>query len=164
MANYTDEELKYRFEARERYTAVAFSGSRRHVLLFEPYNVSPHEYRVLSVLFISGGCEPSVIADKLNTLRQTMTKILDGLEAKKLVLRTAHPSARRRVFVKLLPEGEALARELLTLETDYNLAIENHFEPGEYELYRKLFQKLQDARDEELHRILEARKQSPDAP
>ena len=155
---YTDEELKARFEFREKGLVSYLSGARRHEILFEPYHVSATEYRVLSVLlFTPGGCEPSVIADRLNVLRQTMTKVIDSLVARGLAVRSEHPTDRRRVYIRLLPEGTTLARTLLTLETDYNAAVRMHFAPGEIELYRELQQKMNTARDIELQCILDAR-------
>ena len=155
---YSDDKLKERFEHREKYFSSSLSGGKQHDLLFEPYHVTGTEYRVLAVLFFTNGaCEPSVIADKLNILRQTMSKVTDSLAAKALVTRSAHPTDRRRIFIRLSPEGETLARELLTLETDYNSAVTEHFTPEELERYRQLFQKMHAAREIELRRILEAR-------
>ena len=158
MSNALNEFVKEKFFQREKMLTRSISGQRRHELLFESYNVSPTEYRVLAFLLYSpNGTEPSIIADTLCVRRQTMTKVLDSLEKKKLVFRSLHPSDRRRVYVQLLPAGETLAEELLTVETDYNEKVATHFTAEEMETYRYLFMKMQDVRDEELAVILENR-------
>ena len=155
---YTDVELRERFESREQSLASSSFGVKHHELLFKPYHVTATEYRVLSILLFSdAGCEPSVIADKMNILRQTMTKVVDSLVYKGLVTRSAHPTDRRKVYVMLLPAGVTLARELLALEADFNAAVTAYFKPGELELFQKLSQKLHTARETELQRILDDR-------
>lgn len=155
---YTEEEYRKLYEHRERFHLSTLSGKTRHEQLFEPYGVSPTEFRTLSFLVWNPvGSEPSVIADSLMILRQTMTKVIDSLESKGLAERTLHPKDRRRVYVRLLPAGVELAKKLLELETDYSEAVESHFTPEELENFRRLFWKMQNAREEELRRILEER-------
>jgi len=157
--NPTDEELEREYRRRESFFSKRLSGNRQHEMLFEPYNVSPTEYRALAfLLFCPGGSEPSVIADTLCILRQTMTKVVDSLERKGLVTRTGHPSDRRRVSVVLEPKGEALARELLILETRYQESVDARLTPEELETYHRLFWRIQEIRQEELDRILSSRK------
>lgn len=154
---YSDQELRALHERREKTFSVTLVGQRRHAILFEPYNISHTEYRVLALLFFSGGCEPSVIADKLMILRQTMTKVLDSLEAKGYVERTVHPYDRRKVFINLLPEGKRLARELLCVESDYLGRVDGQFTQEELDTYRSLSARIQEARTVVMQEIMAER-------
>ena len=154
---YSDQELRQLHERRESTFSVTLVGQRRHTILFEPYNISHTEYRVLALLFFSGGCEPSVIADKLMILRQTMTKVLDSLETKGYVERTVHPYDRRKMFINLLPDGKRLTRELLCLESDYIGRVDGQFTPEELETYRSLSGRIQEARINVMQEIMAER-------
>lgn len=158
MKEYSFQELKDKYNAREGSYVHGLNGAERHELMFEPYHITPTEYRVLGFLYVNGNeAEPSVIADSLHVLRQTMTKIIDSLENRGFVMRKEHPSDRRRVYIALLPEGTLLAKQLLQLETAYADRVEQYFEPEELATYRKLFWKMQTARDEALRSFLDMR-------
>ena len=78
------------------------------------HGASYTEYRALRLLIrFPDGIEPSVIADTLTILRQYVTKMVDDLENRKLVERVPHPSDRRRIHIRLTPEGLALAQILI---------------------------------------------------
>ena len=157
MKHYTDRELKQLHEQRENTFSVTLTGQRRHAILFEPYNVSHTEYRALALLFFSNGCEPSVMADKLLILRQTMTKVIDSLEAKGYAERTVHPYDRRKLFINLLPEGKRIARELLCVESDYVARVDAQFTQEEMDTYRTLAGRIQQVREEVMQEILDER-------
>ena len=157
IRQYTDRELRALHERREQTFSVTLSGQRRHAILFEPYNISHTEYRVLALLFFSDGGEPSVIADKLMILRQTMTKVIDSLEAKGYVERTGHSCDRRKVYINLLPAGKRLARELLCLESDYLDRVDRQFTEEEMETYRSLSRRIQNARAAVMQEIVAER-------
>ena len=151
---YTDQELLELNNRREQTFSVTMTGHRRHAILFEPYNISHTEYRVLAMLFFSGGCEPSVMADKLLILRQTMTKVIDSLEAKGYCVRTVHPSDRRKLFISLLPEGRKMARRLLCIESDYIGRVDEKFTEEEMAAYRDLCRRIQNARIEVVQEMI----------
>ncbi len=157
IRQYTDRELLELHERREQTFSVTLSGQRRHAVLFEPYNISHTEYRVLALLFFSHGCEPSVMADKLLILRQTMTKVIDSLEAKGYVAREVHPYDRRKLYINLLPEGTRLARELLCLESDYLDRVDSQFTQEEMDTYRGLAKRIQEARETVMEQIVAER-------
>jgi len=154
IRQYTDRELLELHERREQIFSVTLMGQRRHAILFESYNISHTEYRVLALLFFSQGCEPSVMADKLMILRQTMTKVIDSLEAKGYAVRTVHPYDRRKLFITLLPEGKKIVRELLCLESDYIDRVDSQFTQEELDAFHSLSARMQHARESVMREIL----------
>ena len=155
IKQYTDQELLQLQERREQTYIDSLTGQRRHAALFEPYNVSHTEFRVLALLFFSNGCEPSVMADKLMILRQTMTKVIDSLEKKGFVVRTIHPYDRRKLFINLLPEGKRVIRELLCLESYFIGRVDEQFTPEELETYHSLSARIQEARNRVMQELEE---------
>ena len=56
--------------------------------------------------------EPAALAEFNCLPRQTMTFILDGLEDRKLAMRTPHLNDRRRKIIQLSPNGHKLAEAI----------------------------------------------------
>ncbi len=158
VREYTDQELLAQHERREQTHLATLSSRRQHAVLFEPYGVTHMEYRVLALLYFSGGGEPSVMADKMMVLRQTMTKLLDSLESKGLCERAAHPSDRRKLYVRLLPEGQRLARKLMCIETDFLERIDTHFTEEELTQFHAMNERIRMVRDELLNQIVAERR------
>ena len=78
------------------------------------HGVNYSEYRIMRLLTkYPEGVEPSVIADKLTILRQTVTNMVDSLQKSFFVERIPHPVDRRRIYVKLTQEGRTLADKLI---------------------------------------------------
>lgn len=155
---YTFDQLKELHEKREYAYTKSLSGQRRHEIMFDPYNVSPTEYRALAFLYFNGHeAEPSIIADSLEILRQTMTKVIASLEKKGLVSRREHPTDRRRVYIKLLPKGIQVAEELVVLETDYCRMVDSNFSQEELDTYHDLSWRLQKISDDTLQSLMASR-------
>ena len=152
------EEARQRAIYREtsyRYTAET---EKRHELLFSPYDVSFPVFRVLSYLLLNPeNTTPSQIADDLMILRQSMTNILDGLEKRGLVCREIDPEDRRRIRVKLLPEGERLGVELLAVEDAYLVKMGKYISDDERQTFRALDKKMYEAKVAALNDILRER-------
>lgn len=68
--------------------------------------LSPAGYRVLSWLSM-GSAAAAVLAEKLAVSRPTVTLVVDGLQARGLVNRTADESDRRRVTISMTGAGQA---------------------------------------------------------
>ncbi len=152
------EEARQRAIYREtsyRYTAET---EKRHELLFSPYDVSFPVFRVLSYLLLNPeNTTPSQIADDLMILRQSMTNILDGLEKRGLVCREIDPEDRRRIRVKLLPEGERLGVELLAVEDAFLVKMGKYISDDERQTFRALDKKMYEAKVAALNDILRER-------
>jgi DNA-binding MarR family transcriptional regulator len=56
---------------------------------------------------------PSFLAEKLRVTRATMTGLLDGLEKENLIERVADLRDRRKIGVRLTPEGKQVLEKLL---------------------------------------------------
>lgn len=140
---------------REQMFCHTLLTEKRHELLFAPFNISFSQYRILIYLQQRHeGVQPSVIADDLVLLRQTVTNLLDGMAQRGWIERHPHPQDRRRLLIRLLPDGKKLAKQLLKLETEYDLRVDSHFTREELELYYRLRTRRDQARETELQNIL----------
>jgi DNA-binding MarR family transcriptional regulator len=91
--------------------------------VFHAHRLTAATFSVLDVL----GNDPSPLTPKEISIRtvapaQTLTSLLDGLEANRLVSRRPNPDDRRSTLVVLTPTGRRVlletARELITRETE----------------------------------------------
>ena len=82
--------------------------------LLEPYDMTPQQYNVLRILRGAGeeGLPTLEISDRMIEQAPGITRLLDRLEAKKLVRRQRCPEDRRQVLCWLTPEGRDLIERL----------------------------------------------------
>lgn len=74
--------------------------------LLRPLGVSSAGGLVLGLLRDHGPMSPSVLGDRLIVTRATVTGLVDSLERRGFVRRTANPNDRRSLIVAITPEGE----------------------------------------------------------
>lgn len=93
-------------------TARVLRRSHREAL--EPYGLSPHQSRAMAVIGRHGeaGLRLSALATELGIAPRSATDVVDALERTGLVQRTASPSDRRAVDLRLTEEGVTLRRAL----------------------------------------------------
>lgn len=81
-----------------------------------PFELTPHQFRALQALSRvalespgSDGLRLKDVAERLHIAPRSATEVIDQLEAKALVLRTADPVDRRATLVRLTAEGQTLS-------------------------------------------------------
>ena len=153
--SYPNETLCSLFRYREEEYAKQLNTQKLHAAIFEQYNLSHNEFRVLARLLITQGEEPSVLADSLLVLRQTMTKVIDSLESKGYVKRTVHPTDRRRLYIVPLPEGLEIAKKMLTIEMNFTERVDARIAPEDSIRLRQLSAQIRQARNDALQEMLE---------
>jgi len=79
------------------------------------YNVSAEEWAVLLLLWRKDGLAPSELASNTVRDRTTVTRLLDGMEKKRLIVRIADEVDRRRSKVVLTEEGKQLEAKLVPI-------------------------------------------------
>jgi DNA-binding MarR family transcriptional regulator len=104
--------------------------------MMKHYEVNYSIYRMLRFLRKHpSGVEPSVVADRLTLLRQTVTNMVDDLERKNLVNRTPHPNDRRRIYIMLTESGTKLADTLIDQIVSLQDVVLRKFSKDEMEKY-----------------------------
>lgn len=84
--------------------------------IVEPYDLTPQQYNVLRILRGAGehGLPTLEIAERMIEQTPGITRLIDRLEAKKLVERERCHHDRRRVWCRITREGLALLAKLDT--------------------------------------------------
>ncbi|HYM84469.1 MAG TPA: MarR family transcriptional regulator [Candidatus Dormibacteraeota bacterium] len=83
--------------------------------LLRPLGVSAAGGLVLGILRDHGRMPPSELGQRLIVTRATVTGLLDSLERRGFVRRSANPADRRSVLVEITPEGLSVLGQLRTL-------------------------------------------------
>ena len=109
---------------------------------FARYEIGAPQAVVLVALCARDDMEPAQIADRVLIPRQTVTSILDKLETAGLVVRTDHPSDRRRKIIRLTQAGYDLGCSIWNDLDTYETRVMEAFTPREIELFRRLNMKL----------------------
>ena len=98
---------------------------RRGAALLEPYGVTLQQYNVLRIL--RGGRPDGLctltIAERMIEQTPGITRLIDRLEAKKLVKRVRSDEDRRQVWCRIAPEGLRLLARLDQPVADLDRAV-----------------------------------------
>ena len=92
-------------------TALRMKSALHRAFKDQGFDITPEQWGVLRVLWEDEGLSQREIGDRLFKDKPNITRMLDVLERKKLILR--RPTDRRRYSIFLTKEGKKLQEELL---------------------------------------------------
>jgi MarR family transcriptional regulator, negative regulator of the multidrug operon emrRAB len=101
--------------------------------VISPYQLTDIEFRTLLSLFshADGTACPSDLCAGLAQSPATMTRIGDVLVSRNLITRVLNDQDRRRMDIRITPQGEALVREVLPRMFDYTRDLYKDFSETE---------------------------------
>ena len=96
-----------------RSLPIALLRARERVMgpirtMLADVDVTEQQWRVLRVLHEGGAMEPTAISEMACLLLPSLTRILQKLEEKKLIVRNPHPSDKRRQVIVITQTGRDL--------------------------------------------------------
>lgn len=108
-----------KFRSREQQAAVGLlrtaDAVRRHFAnVIEPHGITLQQYNVLRILRGAGtqGLPTLTVGERMIEQTPGVTRLVDRLEKKKLVVRVPCPKDRRRIYCQITAEGLGLLAEL----------------------------------------------------
>jgi DNA-binding MarR family transcriptional regulator len=107
------------------YGRVAAWLSKRVEVALAQVELTLPQYRVLGIL-AEGSAAASGLADRLAVRRPSITALVDGLVARGFVDRRQEDTDRRRVELRLMPEGVATLARADAAVDEYLVAIAGH--------------------------------------
>jgi len=113
--------------------------------LLRPLNVSAAGGLVLGILRDQGPMSPSELGERLIVTRATVTGLLDSLEQRGFVRRSANPADRRSLVVQITPAGLTVLQELRTIVHHHEKAWLNSFSDGDLGSYIEQLHRIQDS-------------------
>ena len=106
--------------------------------------ITTQQAALMLVTRLHGGHVVGHLADPLGTDTAGLTRLVDRLEAKGLVIRSASPSDRRAVDLELTPAGQALVPELVAAFKHAHEKLLEGIEDSEIEQFRATMRRLRE--------------------
>jgi DNA-binding MarR family transcriptional regulator len=113
--------------------------------LLRPLNVSAAGGLVLGQLRDHGPMSPSELGDRLIVTRATVTGLLDSLERRGYVRRSANPADRRSLVVEITPLGLEVIQQVRTIIHRHETAWMSVLSDAELRAYITLLHRIQDS-------------------
>ncbi len=115
--------------------------------LLRPLHVSAAGGLVLGVLRDRGPMPPSELSERLIVTRATVTGVLDSLERRGFVRRSANPADRRSLLVEITPAGLDVLQQLRTIVHRNEKAWMGGLSESDLRAYIGQLHRIQDALD-----------------
>jgi len=112
--------------------------------LLRPLNVSAAGGLVLGILRDHGRMSPSEIGDRLTVTRATVTGVVDSLERRGFVRRSANPADRRSLIVEITPLGLTVVQQVRTIIHRHEKAWLAALSDADIRAYIESLQRIQD--------------------
>ena len=113
--------------------------------LLRPLNVSAAGGLVLGILRDHGSMSPSELGERLIVTRAAVTGLLDSLEQRGFVRRSANPTDRRSLVVQITPAGLTVLQELRTIVHHHEQAWLKGFSDEDLRRYIEQLHRIQDS-------------------
>lgn len=79
----------------------------------ETFDISPEQWTIVTNLSIQDGITQQALSEKVEKDQTNVTRIIDKLEKKEFVRRSAHPNDRRAFLLFLTDKGHKLREDTL---------------------------------------------------
>jgi DNA-binding MarR family transcriptional regulator len=123
-------------------TQVANRRNRDFAPALEVIGLSIPEWRAMSVMNRLDGCLMSELADFTTVDRTTLTRTVDQLVKRGLVVRRASPRDRRQVTVALTNQGHACFERAVDALRSYNTHVLDGLSKADIRTLRALLQRI----------------------
>ena len=120
------------------HAAARLKMGLRRTFLAAGHDVTPEQWVVLYRLFEAQGLTQCGLGERTVKDKTTITRILDRLQAKKLLVRRRDSHDRRSQRIFLTPAGEDLVRSLVPLVRGYATEVFADVGPGDSERLRDI--------------------------
>jgi DNA-binding MarR family transcriptional regulator len=118
------------------FSTLRIQNARAVGSLSAAHGISPTDLRAVSFVSVNGGITPKLLAEHLGLTTGALTTLIDRLEKVALVARTAHPTDRRSILLRVTPQGAAVMAEVNEL---YVRAFGRAFDDSEVQRMRQSF-------------------------
>jgi DNA-binding MarR family transcriptional regulator len=128
-------------------TLSAVKSTVRRVFSEKGCDVTVDQWVILCALWEEDGCSQASLSERTFKDPPTVTRMLDLLERKQMVVRRPSPTDRRMVEVYLTPEGRAFRQKLVPVVIDLHRDILRGLSAAEvrhlYAILHHIFQNVQ---------------------
>ncbi len=106
------------------------------------HNITPEQWSVLAKLYYEDGVYQKQIGDSLFKDKPTITRILDLMEKKNLIIRISDDKDRRKSKVYLTQDGKDLVNELIPIAEGFQARLTEEIPGEELEQFTRILEKI----------------------
>jgi len=121
--------------------------------VLKPYDLTSEQAHILKSMDVSVGRPQSELCELVGKTPANITRILDRLEKKELIIRRNNPADRRSSLVFQTPNGLRLSSEVSSLFTTLSAEIEQDIRQEDVTVFKKVLSQI----DTNLQRLSEHR-------
>jgi len=106
------------------------------------FNITPEQWAVMSYLHKEDGLYQKQIADFLYKDKPTVTRILDILEKRNLIIRISDEKDRRKFKIYLTQDGKDTVAQLIPIAKEIQFKIKENISQNEIETLKIILNKI----------------------
>ncbi len=127
------------------YLNLVHNRFKQYITAFfqeEGYNITPEQFLVMDTLWDEGKMSQQKIANAIMKDKNSVTKLIDGLEKKNLVKRIADASDRRQNLIELTPYAKEIQQGVTDIAMDAVDRITNDISKQDLYIFIKVLTKM----------------------
>ena len=110
--------------------------------LLRPYDLTLEQFHLLKNMDMDSGISQRQLGEAANKTPANMTRMLDRMETKSLMVRRADPDDRRALLVYLTEKGKALVEEVFGEFNSYSTGMLLGIDEGEQQIAKEVLTKM----------------------
>ena len=123
-------------------TALALRTALQRTFADHGYGITPEQWGIIRRLWEEEGLSQREIGEKTFKDKPNITRMLDALEARRLIFRQPDPRDRRKFCIYLTREGKQLYESLCPLAQDLRERLTQNLAPREIDLLKETLNKI----------------------
>jgi DNA-binding MarR family transcriptional regulator len=123
-------------------TALALKSALQRSFKENGYEITGEQWAIIRHLWEEEALSQREIAEKTSKDKPNITRMLDALEKKHLILRQSDPRDRRKYCIYLTKEGKQLYERLLPLTQSLRQRVTQNLAPAEVDLAKEILNKV----------------------
>ena len=127
-----------------RRTARAFRRRLNHSFAKAGCDVTSEQWRILKCLWHQNGQRQQDLADVVHKDKTGITRIIDAMERRNLVVRVPDKLDRRQKLIYLTNKGKQLQEELMQTAQNASIEAQKGIEPEHLDIFRSVLTKIYD--------------------
>lgn len=125
-----------------KWTSKAFREKLNRNFAKAGHDVTSEQWRIIRCLWHKDGQRQQDLANVFHKDKTAITRILDSMEKRDLVVRIPDRLDRRQNLIYLTNKGKRLQEELMRIFLKTSLDAQEDIEPGQLEIFRDVLAKI----------------------
>lgn len=142
LMNSQDHDLEQSLFFIIKRTSKAFREKLNQNFIKAGYDVTSEQWRILRCLWQKDGQRQQDLADVVNKDKTCITRIIDSMEKRDLVVRIPDRLDRRQNLIYLTNKGKKLQEELIKIFDNTSVDAQRDIDPEHLAVFRKILEKI----------------------